>query len=85
MLRLTLKDDDVVLVCMPVDQAVVVVRGSVVISCDECGRQCWRAPDKPLFQKKASGLVPATFVPDPTVLLCLPCGIMHERLNPDHD
>lgn len=81
MFRLTLTDADAVLTCMPVSQALVVVRGSVVTSCEECDTPVWRAPGLPLVavDEKTGRLRPRSLAdPIPNVVLCLSCSAAHQ-------
>jgi hypothetical protein len=78
-------EDSVILVCMLVADAKVIARGSVRVPCDNCGRQCWRAPGPPpavLDDDNRLKLV-SPFVPQPppTIVLCVSCAQAHFLLH----
>lgn len=79
MLRLTLSAADVVLVCITVDEGRdrMIVRGSWRVQCDECGRECWRAPGPPWIEPPGQAPRPAVIFTDPNVLLCVACATAH--------
>lgn len=78
MIHRPLQPDDVVQICLPVDdEPEPPVFGSVQIQCDECHRAMWRAPGRPLAQLSVDDQVlrPAPLVmPEVTRWLCTRCG-----------
>jgi hypothetical protein len=82
MLRLTITTHDVVHVCLAVEDAQLIIEGSIVTRCAECDRAILHAPGQPLAKVGEGGTIePITgIIPPPTLLLCIPCAKMHLEL-----
>jgi hypothetical protein len=70
------KRDFIIRCCMYVEDADYVVVGSVVRQCEECDRDIWYATNQ------KTPVVPGV-VFEGEVLLCLPCVMMHQSLDPE--